>query len=101
MPELTHFDEHGASRMVDTSGAEVGTVDAVELVTVGQRRGLGGGGGGRRFALSVNVADRVVTVGTLDDLRNDAGEVVATFVCPDTTLPYPDKYSTHLEPSDF
>ena len=33
-------------RVVDTAGAEVGAVDAVELVTVGQRRGLGLAGGG-------------------------------------------------------
>lgn len=46
------------------SGAEVGTVAAVELVTVGQRRGLGlGGDGRRRFALDVDVDARRVTVG--------------------------------------
>ncbi|MHB8594589.1 MAG: tRNA 2-thiouridine(34) synthase MnmA [Acidimicrobiales bacterium] len=46
------------------SGEQVGTVPAVELVTVGQRRGLGlAGDGRRRFALSVDVAARRVTVG--------------------------------------
>ena len=46
------------------SGEEVGTVPAVELVTVGQRRGLGlGVGGRRRFALSVDVPARRVVVG--------------------------------------
>ena len=39
--------------------------------------------------------------GTLDDLRNADGEVLATFVCADTPLPYLDKYSTHLDPTDF
>ena len=38
-------------RVVGLDGAAVGRVDAVELVTVGQRRGLGTGGGDRRFAL--------------------------------------------------
>lgn len=37
----------------------------------------------------------------LDALRNDDGEVVAAFICADTPLPYLDKYSTHLDPSDF
>ena len=46
------------------SGTEVGTVPAVELVTVGQRRGLGlGTDGRRRFALSVDVPGRRVVVG--------------------------------------
>ncbi len=38
---------------------------------------------------------------SLDALRNENGEVVAAFVCPDTPLPYLDKYSTHLDPGDF
>ncbi len=37
----------------------------------------------------------------LDSLRNRDGEVLATFVCADSPLPYLDKYSTHLDPSDF
>jgi cysteine synthase len=37
----------------------------------------------------------------LDRLRNDNGEIVATFVCGDTPIPYLDKYSTYLEASDF
>jgi tRNA-uridine 2-sulfurtransferase len=56
------------ARLVDTAGHDVGRVDAVELVTVGQRRGLGAGGGPRRYALAVDVADATVTVGSLDDL---------------------------------
>lgn len=39
--------------------------------------------------------------GELDALRNENAEVLATFVCADTPLPYLDKYSTHLDPSDF
>jgi tRNA-specific 2-thiouridylase len=59
-------------RVVDTSGHEVGTVDAVELVTVGQRRGLSVGGGERRFALSVDTSSATVVVGTEDELATDA-----------------------------
>jgi tRNA-uridine 2-sulfurtransferase len=56
-------------RLVDTDGNEVGSVTAVELITVGQRRGLAlAGHGGLRYALDVDVPSRTVTVGTLDDL---------------------------------
>ncbi|MGH9178635.1 MAG: tRNA 2-thiouridine(34) synthase MnmA [Acidimicrobiales bacterium] len=57
-------------RLVDArTGAEVGTVPAVELVTVGQRRGMGAAapGGGRRYAVSVDVGTRTVTVGGAED----------------------------------
>lgn len=37
----------------------------------------------------------------IDQLRNKDGEVIATLFCGDTPLPYLDKYSTHLDPSDF
>lgn len=37
----------------------------------------------------------------LDQIRNQDGEVVSAFVCGDTPLPYLDKYSTYLEPSEF
>ena len=54
--------------VVDTSGAVVGSVDAVELVTVGQRRALGVSGGPPRYAVAVDVAAGVVTVGDEADL---------------------------------
>ncbi len=61
------------ARLVDRAGAEVGRIDAVELVTVGQRRGLGLAGDVEpRFAVSVDVAAGVVTVGTADDLMDDS-----------------------------
>ncbi|MDP9419708.1 MAG: tRNA 2-thiouridine(34) synthase MnmA [Actinomycetota bacterium] len=57
-------------RVVDLDGVEVGRVPAVQLVTVGQRRGLGlAGGAEARYALAVDVASARVTVGQLDDLR--------------------------------
>src|SRR5205085_12174878 len=62
-------------RVVDTTGAVVGHVDATELVTVGQRRGLGIGGGDRRYALSVDPIAGPVVVGGLDDLIADAVEL--------------------------
>jgi tRNA-specific 2-thiouridylase len=54
-------------------GVEVGAVDAVELVTIGQRRGLGlRGGTAPRYVTGVDVATRTVTVGPLDALLTDA-----------------------------
>jgi len=59
-------------RVVDGSGAEVGSVAAVELVTVGQRRGMAlAGGAAPRFAVDVDVAGATVTVGSIDDLMVD------------------------------
>ena len=59
-------------RVVDDAGAEVGRVDAVELVTVGQRRGLGvAGGGAPRYAVDVDVASATVRVGGADELLSD------------------------------
>jgi len=62
-------------RVVDSNGAEVGRVDAVELVTVGQRRGMGGGGSQRRYALSVDPVTATVVAGGVDDLLTDAVEL--------------------------
>jgi tRNA-specific 2-thiouridylase len=55
--------------VVDTSGRPVGTVDALELVTVGQRRGLGlPGGGPKRYVVGVDHAAAIVTIGAAEDL---------------------------------
>ncbi|MCU1450734.1 MAG: mnmA [Acidimicrobiales bacterium] len=61
--------------VVDTTGTELGTVEATELVTVGQRRGLGTGGGGLRYALSVDAVAGTVVVGGLEDLLTDRVEL--------------------------
>jgi tRNA-specific 2-thiouridylase len=52
-------------RLVDhATGDDLGAVDAVELVTVGQRRGMGHGTDGRRrFVTAVDVPARRVAVG--------------------------------------
>lgn len=60
-------------RVVDASGSVVGTVPAVELVTIGQRRGLGlvpdgSEGGAPRYVVDVDVAGATVTVGPPDAL---------------------------------
>lgn len=56
-------------RVVDEAGRDVGAVDAVELVTVGQRRGLGlPGGGAPRYVVDVDVPAATVRVGPERDL---------------------------------
>jgi tRNA-specific 2-thiouridylase len=51
-------------RVVDTDGVEVGEVDAIEMVTVGQRRGLGlPGGGPKRYVVDVDVPGATVVIG--------------------------------------
>ena len=67
------------ARLVDESGSQLGSVEAVELVTIGQRRGLGIGIDGRpRYALDVDVPNRTVLVGDAVDL-DVPGELLASF----------------------
>ena len=62
-------------RIVDETG-EVGSVDAVELVTIGQRRGLGlPGGGAPRYVVDVDVPGATVRVGGERDLLRDELEL--------------------------
>jgi tRNA-specific 2-thiouridylase len=69
------------ARVVDTEGRHLGDLRSVEMVTVGQRRGLGGlagspsptevesdGVGDRRYVVDVDPDKAVVTVGALADL---------------------------------
>jgi tRNA-specific 2-thiouridylase len=57
------------ARLVDTAGREVGEVASVELVTIGQRRGLDlGGDVERRYVVDIDRAAGVVTVGRQHDL---------------------------------
>lgn len=52
------------ARVVDTSGQELGVAPAIELVTVGQRKGLGlPGGGPKRYVVDVDAASATVVVG--------------------------------------
>jgi tRNA-specific 2-thiouridylase len=68
---------HGGEIVDARSGAVVGTVPAVELVTVGQRRGLGVAVDGRRlYALAVDVDARRVLVGAAGAARADRVAVV-------------------------
>ncbi len=50
------------------TGEPLGEISAVELVTVGQRRGLGVAGGPARFVVGIDVAKRTVLVGGREDL---------------------------------
>jgi len=62
--------------VTDVAGTEVGRTDAVELVTIGQRKGLAlSGATDRRFVVDVDVAGRRVTVGGADDLLRDGVEL--------------------------
>jgi tRNA-specific 2-thiouridylase len=66
------------ARIVDTGGVRLGTAPALELVTVGQRTGLGlPGGGPKRYVLEVDRATATVTVGSEDELVRDAVRVDA------------------------
>jgi tRNA-specific 2-thiouridylase len=63
-------------QLVDrATGRVVGAVPALELVTVGQRRGLGLSSSSRRYALEVDAVSSTVVVGTEDDLLTDGVEL--------------------------
>ncbi len=87
-------------RVVDARGDEVGRVDAVELVTVGQRRGLGVAGGGvRQFALAVDAATSTVTVGPLTGLMTDRVALTGlSWVAAAVTGPVEAQTSAHGTP---
>ena len=75
-------------RLVDHgTGEDLGTVDAVELVTVGQRRGMGHGADGkRRFVTAVDVPTRRVSLGSSEDALADGVELhTVTWVDDDPT----------------
>ncbi|HEY4332616.1 MAG TPA: tRNA 2-thiouridine(34) synthase MnmA [Ilumatobacteraceae bacterium] len=83
------------ARVVDTDGASLGTVPAVEMITLGQRRGLGlPGGGPKRFVVDIDVPNAIVTVGAEQDLvvaGHEVGDVtwvhdVAAALVHDTVL---------------
>jgi len=61
------------ARVVDTDGTEVGAVESVEMVTIGQRRGVGlPGGGPKRYVVDVDVDAGLVTVGSESELDREA-----------------------------
>lgn len=64
------------ARVVEQDGTEVGEVDAIEMVTIGQRRGLNlSGGAAPRYVTDVDVTTSTVTVGTQRDLLVDQVQV--------------------------
>jgi tRNA-specific 2-thiouridylase len=61
--------------VVDSAGAELGEVHAIEMVTVGQRRGIGlPGGGPKRYVTAIDQTTATVTVG--DEVDLDDSEMV-------------------------
>ena len=63
--------------VVDVSGASVGEVESVEMVTIGQRKGLGlPGGGPKKYVVDVDVVNQVVTVGDDADLLRPSLDVI-------------------------
>ncbi len=85
---LGHRIPFRSASVVDTSGALVGTVPSVEMVTLGQRRGIGlPGGGPKRFVVDIDVPRAVITVGDEADLLTPGHHVGAmTWVHEPETL---------------
>jgi len=63
---------HTPAEVVDTTGNKVGQVDSIQLVTIGQRKGLGlAGGSPAQYVNDVDVAAQRVTIGSREDLLSD------------------------------
>jgi tRNA-specific 2-thiouridylase len=78
--------EFHPAAVTNSNGETVGMVEAVELVTVGQRRGMGHGtDGARRYVVAVDVPARRVTVGSA------AEALISAVVLPGATLTWVDQ----------
>jgi tRNA-uridine 2-sulfurtransferase len=69
----------GSGRLVTTAGEDIGPIEELEMVTVGQRRGLGlqpRSRPERRYVVGVDLESRTATVGALADLLVDRTEIV-------------------------
>jgi tRNA-specific 2-thiouridylase len=65
--------EHStAGRIVDTAGHVLGEHDGIERFTVGQRKGLGVAGPGRRYVLRIVPGDNEVVLGEREELLSDS-----------------------------
>jgi len=86
-------------RIIDQAGTEVGRVDAVEMVTIGQRKGLGIGGLAEPvYATDVDVSTATVTIGRRADLYASSVEVdQVTWVSEAVTGPLRAQTSAHGE----
>ncbi len=64
------------ARIVDSEGTELGTTDSIEMVTIGQRKGLDlGGGTDRRYVTEIDHENATVVVGDLADTMTTRTEV--------------------------
>ncbi|MGY9081765.1 MAG: tRNA 2-thiouridine(34) synthase MnmA [Acidimicrobiales bacterium] len=73
---------HTPAEVVDTDGNQVGQVDSIQLVTIGQRKGLGlAGGSPAQYVNNVDIGAQRVTIGTRQDLLSESVELdVLTWV---------------------
>lgn len=63
---------HKPATVVDGDGNEVGSVESIQLVTIGQRKGLGlAGGSPPRYVNDVDIENQRITIGTREDLLSD------------------------------
>jgi tRNA-uridine 2-sulfurtransferase len=88
------------AQVVDLDGNGLGSVDAVELVTIGQRRGIGlAGGGPKRYVVDVDAAAGRVVVGGDEHLYVDAMSVASmTWAAGAVTGPVLVQCSAHGTP---
>ncbi len=86
--------------VVDTDGVRLGEVESIELVTIGQRKGIGlPGGGPKRYVVDVDTASATVIVGgDVDLLRAGMFVDAVTWVDEPVDGPVLVQCSAHGEP---
>jgi cysteine synthase A len=92
------FDWRGAADCIVEAGTKESFRYSLRMCRAGFMAGPSSG-----FALAglLRYLERAKNEAGFDGLRNKDGEVYAVFICGDTPLPYLDKYSTHLDATDF
>jgi cysteine synthase/rhodanese-related sulfurtransferase len=92
------FDWKGTADVVK----EIGTKDAYEKSLALCRHGLmAGPSSGFAYAGLLQFLAEHKNAGSLDRYRNQKGEVVAVFVCPDSPLPYLEEYQEFADAALF
>jgi cysteine synthase/rhodanese-related sulfurtransferase len=92
------FDWQRATDRIEEVGTKESFEKSLELCRAGIIAGPSSG-----FALQglLQFISKQKALGKLEDIRNDDGDIIAVFICPDGPFPYIDEYFEYLDASHF